>query len=66
MKYVYPAVLTPDPAGCYTVAFPDLPGCGTEGDTLADALYMGAGRPSMGQECICVRAKTKGRSIFKA
>lgn len=41
MKYVYPAVLTPDPAGGYTIAFPDLKGCVTEGDTLADALDMG-------------------------
>ena len=40
MKYVYPAVLSPDPSGGYTVIFPDLPGCVTEGDTLAEALYM--------------------------
>ena len=40
MKYVFPAVLSPDPDGGYTVIFPDLPGCVTEGDTLAEALYM--------------------------
>ena len=40
MRYVYPAVLTPDSGGGYTVVFPDLPGCVTEGDNLAEALYM--------------------------
>lgn len=40
MKLAYPAVFTPCEEGGYTVAFPDLPGCYTEGDDLADALYM--------------------------
>jgi predicted RNase H-like HicB family nuclease len=40
MKYAYPAVLTPDPGGGYTIVFPDLLGCVTEGDTLAETLYM--------------------------
>ncbi|EMO25390.1 hypothetical protein LEP1GSC170_1247 [Leptospira interrogans serovar Bataviae str. HAI135] len=35
----YPAVLTEDEqGGGYTVEFPDLPGCITEGDTLEQAL----------------------------
>ena len=42
MKYVYPAILSPDPDGGYTVDFPDLLGCVTEGDTLAEALSMAA------------------------
>jgi len=37
---VYPAILSPDSSGGYTVAFPDLLGCVTEGDTLSDALVM--------------------------
>lgn len=41
MKYVYPAVFTPED-GLYNVTFPDLPDCFTCGDDLADALYMAA------------------------
>lgn len=42
MKLVYPAVFTPyeDGSGGYTVEFPDLPGCVTEGDDLAEAMFM--------------------------
>lgn len=42
MKLVYPAIFTPyeDGSGGYTVEFPDLPGCVTGGDDLADALFM--------------------------
>ena len=39
MKYVYPAVFTPDDGG-YSVNFPDLEGCYTSGDDLRDAIYM--------------------------
>ncbi|MBQ6621545.1 MAG: type II toxin-antitoxin system HicB family antitoxin [Mogibacterium sp.] len=39
MKYAYPAVMTPEESG-YSVYFPDLEGCYTCGDDLADALYM--------------------------
>lgn len=39
MKYVYPAVFTPEDGG-YSVLFPDLEGCYTCGDDLKDALYM--------------------------
>lgn len=37
MKYAYPAVFTPE-CGGYTVNFPDVPSCYTEGDTLAEAI----------------------------
>ena len=41
MKLVYPALFSPwDEGSGYTVEFPDLPGCVTEGDTLADAIEM--------------------------
>ena len=37
----YRAVLTPDlQAGGYTIEVPELPGCITEGDTLAEAKRM--------------------------
>lgn len=42
MKLVYPAIFTPfgDREG-FTVELPDLPGCVTEGDNLAEAIEMG-------------------------
>lgn len=42
MKLVYPAIFSPweDGKG-YTVEVPDLPGCVTEGDSLAEAIFMG-------------------------
>ena len=41
MKLVYPAVFFPwDDGDGYTVELPDLPGCVTEGATLADAILM--------------------------
>jgi predicted RNase H-like HicB family nuclease len=42
MKLTYPAIFYPWEEGDgYTVEVPDLPGCITEGDTLADAILMG-------------------------
>lgn len=42
MKLVYPAVFTPyeDESGGYAVEFPDLPGCVTGGDNMAEAIFM--------------------------
>lgn len=40
MKLIYPACFYPCEEGGYTVIFPDLPGCITEGDTLSDAIDM--------------------------
>lgn len=41
MKLVYPAIFTPfDDGTGYTVEFPDLPGCVTEGDSLGNAIFM--------------------------
>lgn len=39
-KYVYPAVFTTEEAGGYSINFPDLEGCYTQGDDLADGLEM--------------------------
>ena len=39
-KYVYPAIFTPEDEGGYSVLFPDLEGCYTQGDDLSDALEM--------------------------
>lgn len=40
MKLIYPACFYPCDDGGYTVVFPDLTGCVTEGDILADAMEM--------------------------
>lgn len=41
MKLVYPAIFSPfEGTPGYTVVIPDLPGCVTEGDSLADAILM--------------------------
>lgn len=39
-KYAYPAIFTPSETGGYTVDFPDVPSCYTDGETLAEALEM--------------------------
>ena len=42
MKLVYPAIFIPyeDGTGGYAVEFPDLPGCVTGGDDMAEAILM--------------------------
>lgn len=39
-KLSYPAVFHPEANGAYSVDFPDLLGCVTEGDTLSEAVEM--------------------------
>ncbi len=39
-KYIYSAIFEPCESIGYTITFPDLPGCITEGDTLTEALSM--------------------------
>lgn len=46
MKYIYPAVFTPE-GNCYNVAVPDLPGCFTFGTSLLEALEMARDAISM-------------------
>lgn len=43
-KYAFPAVFRPAPEdeGGYTVKFPDIPNCFTEGESIADALEAAA------------------------
>ena len=40
MRYTYTALFTPEEGELYSVSFPDLPGCHTSGDSIADAVYM--------------------------
>ena len=39
-KLIYPAVFHPESDGGYSVDFPDLLGCVTEGDSLSEAVDM--------------------------
>lgn len=39
-KFVYPAIFEAESVGGYSVSFPDLPGCFTEGDTIEEAFDM--------------------------
>jgi predicted RNase H-like HicB family nuclease len=39
-RYIFPAIFEVCEEGGYTVTFPDLPGCITEGDDIAEALRM--------------------------
>ena len=40
MEHVYPAVFHENDDGSYTITFPDLPGCISEGKTLPNAMHM--------------------------
>lgn len=40
MEYVYPAVFCANDDGSYTITYPDLPGCISEGKSLENALFM--------------------------
>ncbi len=39
-EYVYPALFHLNDDGSYTITYPDLPGCVSEGKSLENALYM--------------------------
>jgi len=38
MEYVYPAIFHANKNGSYTITFPDLPGCISEGKSLPNAM----------------------------
>ena len=40
MEYVYPAIFHKNKNESYTITYPDLPGCISEGKTLGNAMYM--------------------------
>lgn len=39
-KYIYPAIFTPEENGSFAIDFPDIEGCYTCGDDLADGMEM--------------------------
>ncbi len=40
MEYIYPAIFEQNNDGSYTITYPDLPGCISEGKSLGNAMYM--------------------------
>jgi predicted RNase H-like HicB family nuclease len=40
MEFVYPAIFHKNNDESYTITYPDLPGCISEGKSLANAMYM--------------------------
>lgn len=40
IEYVYPAIFHPNEDGSFTITYPDLPGCISEGKSLGNAMYM--------------------------
>jgi predicted RNase H-like HicB family nuclease len=40
MEYVYPAIFHENEDGSFTITYPDLPGCVSEGKSLGNALHM--------------------------
>ena len=39
-KYVYPAIFTAEEAGGFSICFPDVEGCYTQGEDLVDGILM--------------------------
>lgn len=39
-EYVYPAIFHSNDDGSFSITFPDLPGCISEGKSLGNAMYM--------------------------
>ena len=39
-KYIYPAIFTKEDEGGYSIKFPDLEGCYTQGEDIQDGLEM--------------------------
>lgn len=46
-KYVYPAIFTPEDNGGFSIAFPDVEGCYTQGKDMADGI-------EMAQDALCL------------
>ena len=40
MEYIYPAIFEPNSDGSFTIWYPDIPGCVSEGKDLPNALFM--------------------------
>ena len=57
-EYVYPAIFHANDDGSYTITYPDLPGCISEGKDLGNAMYMAASALSQWVEYLAKRKET--------
>lgn len=60
-KYIYPAIFQEQSEGGYTVVFPDIPGCITQGETITESI-------EMAEDALCLMlydAEVSGESIPK-
>lgn len=58
-KYIYPAIFTEESGGGYSIAFPDIPGCYTQGEDMNDGM-------EMADDILCLRLydmKKNGETI---
>jgi len=62
MNYVYPAIFESAAEGGFTISFPDLPGCYSQGNDLSEALYMAQSALLQWLECLT----DKGHEIPQA
>ena len=61
-KYVYPAIFKPEENGQFSIRFPDIDGCYTCGDNLADGMEMAQDALSL----MLTYLEDEGRDIFGA
>ena len=57
-EYVYPAVFHANSDGSYTITYPDIPGCISEGKSLNDALSMAQSALTQWMEYLLERKET--------
>ncbi len=60
-KYIYPAIFQEQNNGGYTVVFPDIPGCITQGETIDESI-------EMAEDALCLMlydAEVSGEAIPK-
>lgn len=50
-EYVFPALFHPNDDGSFTITYPDLPGCISEGKSLGNAMYMAQSALALWLEC---------------
>lgn len=50
-EYVFPALFHPNDDGSFTITYPDLPGCISEGKSLGNAMYMAQSALTLWLEC---------------
>ena len=62
MDYIYPAIFKLNKSETYTITFPDIPGCITEGKNLSDALIMATDVLTAVLECMLDDGNTLPKS----